>query len=100
MISHCNVRNFIELYCGLFAQGKNCGGRETAVSRYWPVHAAEVRVAYAVTLRNNRCCKRRSLWIRAALVAAQHCGKYISAAVNQRATIEEAAFSVGPPRVI
>jgi hypothetical protein len=28
----------------------------------------------------------------------QVCGKYISAAVNQHATIEEAVFSVGPLR--
>jgi hypothetical protein len=30
-----------------------------------------------------------------ALVATQRCGKHISAAVNQHATIEEAVFSVG-----
>jgi hypothetical protein len=30
----------------------------------------------------------------AALVATQRCGKHISAAVNQHATIEEAVFSV------
>jgi hypothetical protein len=41
------------------------------------------------------CCKRRSLWVRAALVATQRCGKHISAAVNQYATIEEALFFVG-----
>jgi hypothetical protein len=43
----------------------------------------------------KRCCKRRSLWIRAALVATQLCGKYTSAAANQHATIEGAVFSVG-----
>jgi GTP:adenosylcobinamide-phosphate guanylyltransferase len=56
--------------------------------------AAEERVTYAVTSL-NRCCKRHSLWIRAALVATQRCVKHISAAVNQHATMEEAAFSVG-----
>jgi hypothetical protein len=35
--------------------------------------------------------------IRAARVAMQQCGKHISAAVNQHATIEEAVFSMGPP---
>jgi hypothetical protein len=33
--------------------------------------------------------------VSAALVATQRCGKHISAAVNQHATIEEAVFSVG-----
>jgi hypothetical protein len=42
--------------------------------------------------------ERRSLWVRAKLVATQLCGKDISEAVNQHATIEEAVFSVGPPR--
>jgi hypothetical protein len=31
----------------------------------------------------------------AALVATQRCGKHISAAVNQQATIEKAVFSLG-----
>jgi hypothetical protein len=36
----------------------------------------------------------------AARVATQRCGKHISAAVNQHATIEEAVFSVRPaPRL-
>jgi hypothetical protein len=61
-------------------------------------HAEDERVTYAVTSRKNRCCKQRSLWVRAALVATQLCGKRISAAVNQHATIEEAVFSVDPPR--
>jgi hypothetical protein len=46
----------------------------------------------------KRYCKRRSLWVRAALFATQLCGKHISAAANQHATIGEAVFSVGPPR--
>jgi hypothetical protein len=33
--------------------------------------------------------------VRAARVAMQQCGKHISAAVNQHATVEEAVFSVG-----
>jgi hypothetical protein len=33
--------------------------------------------------------------VRAALVATQRCGKHISAAVNQHATVKEAVFSVG-----
>jgi hypothetical protein len=44
------------------------------------------------------CCKRRSQWIRAALVATQLCGKHISVSVNHHATTEEAVFSVNPPR--
>jgi hypothetical protein len=40
---------------------------------------------------------RRSLCIRASLVAMQLCGKHISAAVNQQAAIEEAVFTVDPP---
>jgi hypothetical protein len=58
-------------------------------------YVAEERVTYAVTSRNNTGCKRRSLWVRAALLATQLCGKHISAAVNQHATIEEAVFPVG-----
>jgi hypothetical protein len=46
----------------------------------------------------KRCCKRRFLWIRAALLATQLCVKYISAAVNQHATIEETMFPVCLPR--
>jgi hypothetical protein len=43
--------------------------------------------------RNNR---RAGFSVaRAAFVATQQCGKHISAAVNQHATIEEAVFSVG-----
>jgi hypothetical protein len=37
-----------------------------------------------VTQQYKRCCKRRSLWVRTALVATQLCGKPISAAVNQQ----------------
>jgi hypothetical protein len=33
--------------------------------------------------------------VSAARVVTQHCGKHFSTAVNQHATIEEAAFSVG-----
>jgi hypothetical protein len=51
-----------------------------------------------VMQQKKMCCKRRSLWIRAALVATQVCGKHISAAVNQHATIEKVVFSVGPSR--
>jgi hypothetical protein len=36
--------------------------------------------------------------LRATRVATQRCSKHISAAVNQHATIREAAFSVRPPR--
>jgi hypothetical protein len=36
--------------------------------------------------------------VSAALVAMQRCGKHISAAVNQQATIEEEVFSVGAAR--
>jgi hypothetical protein len=32
------------------------------------------------------------------LIASQLCGKHISAAVNQHATIEEVAFFVGLPQ--
>jgi hypothetical protein len=60
--------------------------------------AAEKRVTYAVTLSNNRYCKRCSLWVSAALVATQMCGKHISAEVNQQATREETVFYVGPPQ--
>jgi hypothetical protein len=61
-------------------------------------HAAEERVTYTVTSRNNRTGvgKRRSLWDRAALVATQQYCKHISAAVNQHPTIEEAMFSALP----
>jgi hypothetical protein len=55
-------------------------------------------VRYDVTQQQNMCCKRRSLWVRAALVVTQLYGRHIFAAVNQQATIEEAAFSVMPPR--
>jgi hypothetical protein len=34
----------------------------------------------------------------AALVARHLCGKHISAAMSQQATIEEAVFTVGPSR--
>jgi hypothetical protein len=36
--------------------------------------------------------------VSAALFARQRCGKHISAAVNQHATIEKAVFSVGSSR--
>jgi hypothetical protein len=36
--------------------------------------------------------------VSAALIAKQRCGKYISTAVDQQATTEEAMFSVGAPR--
>jgi hypothetical protein len=36
--------------------------------------------------------------VRSARDATQLCGKHISAAVNQHATIEEAVFAVGPTR--
>jgi hypothetical protein len=49
-------------------------------------------------LKLNQCCRRRSLWVRAALVATQLYGKLISSAVNQHATTEEAMFSVSPLR--
>jgi hypothetical protein len=49
--------------------------------------------------QQKRCCKRRSLWFSAALVGTQLCGKHISAAVNQHATIEAVVFSVGPPPI-
>jgi hypothetical protein len=48
-----------------------------------------------VKQQQRRCCKRRSLWVCATLVATQLRGKHISAAVNQHATVEEAVFSVG-----
>jgi hypothetical protein len=51
-----------------------------------------------VTQQQKRCCKRRSLCVRAALVATQLCGKHISVAMNQHATIGGTACSVGPPR--
>jgi hypothetical protein len=51
-----------------------------------------------ITQQKKRCCKYRSLWVRAALVATQLCGKHITARVNQHSTIEEAVFSMGPPR--
>jgi hypothetical protein len=51
-----------------------------------------------VTQQYMRCCKRCSLWIRAALIAMQLCGKHIFGAVSQHTTIEDAVFSVGPPR--
>jgi hypothetical protein len=57
--------------------------------------APEELITYAAISRNNSCCKRRFLWARAASVATQRCGKHISAAVNQHATIEKAVFSVG-----
>jgi hypothetical protein len=40
---------------------------------------------------------RRAMFsvVSTALFIMQRCGKYISATVNQRATIEEAVFSVG-----
>jgi hypothetical protein len=48
----------------------------------------------------NASNNRRAVFsvVRAALVATQRYGKYISAAVNQHATIEEAVFSVGAAR--
>jgi hypothetical protein len=52
-------------------------------------------VSCDVTQQLKRCCKRRSLWIRASLTPTQLCGKHISVAVNQHATIEESVFSVG-----
>jgi hypothetical protein len=36
--------------------------------------------------------------VSAALITTQRCGKNISAVVNQQSTIEEAVFSVSPPR--
>jgi hypothetical protein len=51
-----------------------------------------------VTQQQKRCCRRHSLWVRAAFLPTQLCGDHISAAVNEHATVEEAVFSVGPPR--
>jgi hypothetical protein len=48
--------------------------------------------------RKRKCAtieKRCLLGVSEALVAMQRCGKHISAAVNQHATIEEPVFSVG-----
>jgi hypothetical protein len=59
-------------------------------------HAAEELVTYAVTSRNNR--REAVSVVRFARVDRQRCGKHISATVNEHATIEEAIFSVGPPR--
>jgi hypothetical protein len=53
-------------------------------------YAPEELVTYAVMLRNDS-----SLWARTSRVATQRCGKHISAAVNQRATIWETVFSMG-----
>jgi hypothetical protein len=63
-------------------------------------NAAEERVTYAVTSRNNRTGVARGVvyGFRAAVVGTQLCGKHMSAAVNQQATIEKAVFSVDPPR--
>jgi hypothetical protein len=63
-------------------------------------NAAEERVTYAVTSRNNRIGAASGVLcgVRAAVVATQLCGKHMSAAVNQHAAIEEAVFSVDPPR--
>jgi hypothetical protein len=41
----------------------------------------------------------RFLWTASHVVATQRCGKHMSAAVNQHATIEEPVFSMGSPRV-
>jgi hypothetical protein len=38
--------------------------------------------------------------VNAALLATQRCGKRISAAVNQHATIEEEVFSLGAARIL
>jgi hypothetical protein len=81
----------------VFVQSENCGGRETAVARIWPVHKSQKNASSTLdgTQQQKRCCKRRSLWIRAALAATQLCGKHIFAAVNQHATIQEAVFFCG-----
>jgi hypothetical protein len=46
---------------------------------------------------SNARYDRRAVFpvVRASLVARQRCGKHISVAVNQNATIEETVFSVG-----
>jgi hypothetical protein len=49
-------------------------------------------VLCGVTQQSKKCCKVRSLWVRSELFVTQLCGKHISAAVNQHATIEEAVF--------
>jgi hypothetical protein len=59
-------------------------------------HAAEERVTYAATSRNNR--RAVISVVRSARVATQRCGEHVSASVNRYAIIEEAVFSVGPPR--
>jgi hypothetical protein len=58
-------------------------------------HAAEERVAYTVTSRNNRSNVASGVLCGS---ATQLYGKHISKAVNQHATVEEAVFSVVPPR--
>jgi hypothetical protein len=47
--------------------------------------------------RKGKCSNRRAVFsvFRAARVAMQRCGKHISAAANQHATLHEAVFSVG-----
>jgi hypothetical protein len=61
-------------------------------------HAAEERFTYAVTSHNRRGVVSAFSVVRPALVAKQLCGKHISAAVKKHATLEEALFSVSPPR--
>jgi hypothetical protein len=76
----------------------NYGGTENSVARARARSRGSRRVCCDVTQQYKRCCKQRSLYVRVALVVKQLCGKHISAVVNQHATIEEAAFYVGPLR--
>jgi hypothetical protein len=47
----------------------------------------------------NTCNNRREVFsmVHTMCIATQLCGKHISAAVNQNATVEEAVFTVGSP---
>jgi hypothetical protein len=60
------------------------------------------RLGKHIPAEANARSNRRAVFsvVCAASIATQRCGKHISAAVNQHATIEEAVFSVGAARTL
>jgi hypothetical protein len=61
---------------------------------------ARQRLGKHIPAKANTLNNRRAVFyvIRISRIDTQRCGKYISAAVNQHATIEEAVFSMEPPQ--
>jgi hypothetical protein len=85
VIIHLLILPIDVIYDDVFVQSKNCEGKQPLLSNGpYTRSRGTHHVRCGVTQQLKWYCKRRCLWVRAALVAMQLCGKHISAAVNSK----------------